>query len=688
MIKDSTKKPEVQPNDIKLDDEEVILNLNDTDDDEVVEEKAKKTRNKGGKKNIILYAVIGVVALLAICVVVKLIKKPKTSPVDVTQSILDEELGTFNYTFEVKTSPHDANAKKETAEKSYEDVANDTESMTDDTETATEEATEEKAPSNVTTDWTNSEGIKTSYWEYPNYKIQFTGCVESVEPIKADVKVNLTTDYYSEQLTELIVVDGKYYLDIESMRLWLMNSKDSYFVSIGQQLPEGSRWYEIPESEFYITSRYAEESEKDIAKTTSILDEYRYIKSDIKLLLAQLDGKGTINNDKEGASSIVVNADEGVMSSIFNNVIMLADSNYYQIRTENKYDTNQASRERDNVVSAFSDLMSYFLTNMGTDNSTDLTIQGQSKQFTNGNNQTQMEVSWAISYTLDNVDKTINASLVRSSDMTEIKAPTDSTLTKDNLTDSYLPFNCINQIADYLNFTKIKLSKQLEITPTSIKSNILEMFIQLVNDSGTYDEHLNEANITEYFEKYANLEITDDTPNKDKINAQLVSDFYDSINAVTGGVVKEVEKEETVEIPKYTTIADTVKFDDKDVNFTATFNEEESSNNLYVIDLDFLYQIEVEGEAEEDSDEVVDDSIKIDLTNFSLHTLLKSKYPANSDTIIRDYDAGFDFDKLKTEVKVQPNVKTSAKLYIVISSDDGYMDLWYGDINLGELINH
>jgi hypothetical protein len=659
------------------------------------DEKAVKSK-KSKKKSKSLYIGIGVVVVLVVAVVLKvLLGGTKANAFDVTNSILTNELGTFSFTLDVRSSEAGTTSTTDTSN-SIDDLNNldsvdiDATDETSEEEVSSTETSTETASNSGTDAWGNSSGTETGYWKYPNYKISISGTTMSTEPLETQFTVTLATEYYNDTFTDVTVKDGNYYINIEQMRYWLVNSKDSYLTSVGEQLPEGSKYLVIPESEFYVISRYAEDSETDLAKTTSLRDSYLRFSTLATSIINTIRDDSCVTSE-EDTSTVSISGDKAV--TLLSNIKGLVDScdtvyDSYISGVASTYnnDTTQAMREKDNVIEAFHNLAMYFdITDLSTMN---LQVSGNSRNFSNGSGNQTLEANWNVKYTANNTDYSLGIALTRSGDTAEITVPDGSTMTTDVLNDDYLIFDVLNQWVDYLNFTDIDLSKQLEITPSYIKSQILDMFIELVNDSGTYDEYLTEANVQDYIDKYANFVQTDTSTNNEIINAKLVSDFFDSVNSVTGGVVQEVEKEDVEEVAQYTTISDVVQFDDKDVNFTAKYNEDESTANLVVVDLEFMYHTEVSEDAEEDSDEVIDDSITVDLTNFSLHTLLSSSYPANNEVILKDNDNSFDMSQVETEIKIQPNVSKKTKLYIVISSDDGYMDLWYGDTNFGELINH
>ena len=82
------------------------------------------------------------------------------------------------------------------------------------------------------------------------------------------------------------------------------------------------------------------------------------------------------------------------------------------------------------------------------------------------------------------------------------------------------------------------------------------------------------------------------------------------------------------------------------------------------------------------------DGVTVDLTMFSLHTLLSSVYPANNETLILGYDNEFDFESLQTSLDLPAGQWGNFRLYFVISDDSGHMDLFLGDLQKGAVVEY
>ena len=78
-------------------------------------------------------------------------------------------------------------------------------------------------------------------------------------------------------------------------------------------------------------------------------------------------------------------------------------------------------------------------------------------------------------------------------------------------------------------------------------------------------------------------------------------------------------------------------------------------------------------------------SVDIDLGDLSLHTLIKSKYPANNKILLSDVDSKFADKDLETKISIGKNEFKKVKLYFACN-ETGYMDLWYNNLNIGEVV--
>lgn len=655
-------------------------------DDLLVEENTNESAKKLPKfitnKKVMIPCGVAIGAILALVVSTMLGGGGKMNYYDTMASLFTNELGSFTYTIDVRIGEKGSLITEKTSSTTSVDELSSVENA----DTATTESTEkqdiakqetestEKANKNEFQDWNKYADVKTGNWQYPNYKIVISGCTTSLEPLTTDFTVNLVTANYNDKFTEVVCIDGNYYFDVESMYNWLKSSGDSYLISLTDKMPNGSKWLVVPESEFKIPSRYAEDGEKDLSYCTSLKTMYE------RFLVALTSTKSTLSNNlgstgmssnKDTVSINLVGSDATNILKAFKGIATQSGDWYdsllttgvdKKLYTEDEY--KQAVREKDNVMEALSDLATYLnITDLSSQN---LAVQGSARSYTNGKNNATIEGSLAVNYSTDTTDYIIQFSGLRSGDADDIKLPQGSQ-TKV-IDDSYL--GSFNSLVDYLNITPIKTSVQLEINPTTISDGVIEKFIDLVNDTGTAGEWITKDNVYKFIEKYASFKETSETTNDDKVNAKLVSDLADAMNKIVGGVVvtKEVQAEEKVEqYPEVNT-------QDTGVYTKIKYDSEKSDSQVAVFHVEAINK--------------GDETVTVDTTNFSLRTLLNSVYPSNNETLIHNYDNTFDMSKLVKSVELPSKGWAEFDLYFVISDDTGHMDMYFGDTNLGSAIEY
>ena len=611
---------------------------------------------KSGKKKSV---VVGVVILLIIGAFIgkALIGGNKVQGYKaVLNNIVYAELGTFKYEFNVMTSEKGQAVEEIASETSVSDMK--------DVASSDEQDTSKTPNTRVNTEWGNSEGIKSDEWEFPNYKVTLSGCVSKLEPYTASIDISLATEHFNDRLTSVIIFDGNYYIDIEQMHYWLKNSKDAYLVSVGANLPEGIKYLVIPEAEFQIPSRYAELTEVDISKYNGL----RTGLNRATVLTAYVDGLllGDVFNTKD--MNFTYSSETDLLGAIPRNIEKIYKGYLRNAKTKNLYTDEQytqALRETDNIVNAFSDALLYASTR---DLSKGFQLSGSAREYDNAKGNKTYEASLAGVFGSDTKDYKIVANLFRSADIKEVTLPTGSTVTADRLTDKNLIMNTVNQLADYLNFTCIPLENRLELNPTYISKEVKRMLIDLVNNTTTAETYLTERSVNDYIEKYANYKVNEKSTQAEAVNAQIVLDFMQTINTVTGGAVIEKEVIVEEEISKYTELV----YEDNQFKITGRITEDSTDNQLSHIRALVL----------NNTSEV----LVLDLTNFSLQTLLSSVYPSNNITLLRNYNNAWDEAMSPSEIELGVSGYAYIDLYFVTSGDVGYMDMWYGEQKLGEVV--
>lgn len=583
------------------------------------------------------------------------------------KSIFSNELGSFKYTFSVNTG------EAGTILTTSEPVADASMLESSDEAEGEDEAGGSK---HEFSDWNKYADVQSGDWKHPVYQVVVEGCTTSVEPLTSHFTVSIATPFASSMFTDVTCLEGKYYIDIETMRGWLVNSKDSYLSDLGSKLPQGSKYLVIPESEFAIPSRYAEEGEKDFSNVTSMRTLTQRLTNYLLMGLDLVESGGGATKVEDSAASFALSGADAmnVVNKYRSYVVNAGDFQKSLVSNSALYSDSQkqqALRETDNFIEACAGLRTFVDT---ADLSTlNLQVGGSCREFLNGYNNQQLEGSMDVALTADGTDYSFGVVAMRSGDVVEVTLPQGSQLTLADLEKTggrSLVWDTIFGVVDYFNFTGIELSKQLEITPANITRNAQLEFIKMVNDVGVCDYHLTEHNLPTYLETYMNYKETANSTPNDTANAKMVSDFIGALNNITGGLIVEKEVEAEVEVEQYPSL----KFTENGVDFDLKYNTEESTATMIVLD----------GEAVNKGDT----GFTLDLTMFSLHTLLSSIYPANNQTLILDYDNNFDFESMQTEAELPAGGYAGFKLYFVISDDGGHMDLFLGDTQMGAVVEY
>ena len=244
--------------------------------------------------------------------------------------------------------------------------------------------------------------------------------------------------------------------------------------------------------------------------------------------------------------------------------------------------------------------------------------------------------------------------------------------------------SAFNKIVDYFNFTPIKTDVKLNINPDTISEAVLDKFIKLVNDTGKAGYWVTRDNVGEYIETYRGMSAADLSDENDLWNTTLVSDLVEALEkivpnrtstdvglpVVTRPTVPDNTEEGDGQVEQFPGVI----FEQDGLEFRAWHNDALSNHDLFVLSLEVLNR---SGE----------DAI-VDCGSFVIHDLLDSIYPANNEILIRNYDNLFDMDKLLGDIYIPVKGFETFDIYFVIAEDAGHSNLFYGDTNLGAVIQY
>lgn len=649
---------------------------------------------------------VGVVVLVILVGVLKSVLgggNSKENYFTVLDTILNSDGGQFSYTVTVNSGKHtdkgldskgytadDLNNLEASTESTEAEETNTTPSAepTDNSSSileSTGDADSEKTLSAKTEDWNKSDSASLTEWQYPNYTVKISGSCTSVEPYTAKINVILATENFSDAFTDITAVEDNYYINVEQMKYWLENSKDSYLVSLAKEMPDGSKYIHVSKDDFKIPSRYAEDGEKDLSGTQGLYAYKKQLLTLINMVTSTVQDYCSFeSNSKDG---FVVSAQGEAGANVANALksMVTKSGDFYDAyigQLELSDDAKkQKDREKDNFISAMSKAMLYM--NLETTDAMNFAMSGNALTLRNGDNNQQYEANMNLTYTINDTDYAVSIAAQRvGAQAEEIKAPTDSV--SDTLMTLPDILVITNDVTDYFNFTDIDLGKQLEPTPENSINVALQNFVNMVNENNCYDGVLSVHNVMSFLQKYSNIQERDAETDNDKACVILTNDFLDKFSNLLAEASKQIVKDEVTgeetdvnnqdksegqddveQFPEVTTTIDGV-----DVTFKV--NEKKSTAKLLVVDMI--------------ADNKTDKDVTFDTTAFQAKTLLSSVYPSNNKTLLGGFDSAW-YDKYSDKVEENKTVKAGetddTTLYFVISDGNEYMDIWYNDNNLG-----
>lgn len=643
------------------------------------ESKQKKPKTKLGKGAKIGIAV-GTVALVGGLIAFNVLKDD-TNFYSIAKKVVNTDVGTFRFVVDVRTAPH-GEEKIELSEKDVEELENSDETLeegtkdegtiSDQKETEHEGKTWDELVNNkgnVSDTWSSSSGASYSTWEYPNYQLVVEGTTMKNKPLTSVFDVSLVTENINDTLTTVTIVEDNMYVDLEQMKNYLLNSQDSYFIALADDLPENAKNLVVPLDKVKVPMPFSEDSEK--VYETNLLNAYHRFSTAFSYCIDAIEnnvgGKGLSKQDDKYSVSLdgnnankLVNAMKGFVlnrSNMYDNIVNAEAGKGYL----NEDQVKQLSKGKDNFLAG----TDKFYRDAVTTNLKDanLVVKGTARKYKGGTGIDNFEATVQSSFTVGKIDYVVALSGSRTGQPRDIKVP-DGSETDFAQKDFY---TLVSDIVEHLDITSMDLGKKLAVSPDTIKADLIDDFVRLVNTTDSTSTKITSKTASAFINKYKDFEETSETTSDDVINAQLVSDFLDMLQSVLPEGYETGKGDEAIE--QFREVSSELE---DGVKLTANFNSEEANTKLGVID------ITIENTTKDDVD--------VNLEDFSLQTMLSSKYPCNNYTTLRDYDNKFDKEKLESEITVKAGEEVSKKLYVILNNGMEYMELFYGDDKMGELI--
>lgn len=622
------------------------------------------------KSKKVLFIAIPVV-IVSVVAIILFARRDTNNYLTITDKLLSQSTGSFRYVFDVRTDKH---TEDFSSSESVSDLA-DLEQMENDMDV--DKVLEEYINDNKEfVDWSNKAGVEVVNWDYPKYKLILEGNIVSKEPLEASVTISLATNYFNDTLTDMVIKNGKTYINIEQLRYWLVNSKDQYYKTLGESLPESAKYVVYDDKEFSLYSGYAEGSEVDSSRESDLMNLYNRFLIVEKVLTSKLSINDSALTKESDIYKLNLTGDTAInLLSSIKSIVANSGSVYDTIITNQQKNSllddtqySQAKNEEDNFVDALSDL-NLFLNTVDL-SSLDLNVSGSARTYTGGKGSNVYESSLAVQFTANDTDYSIAIQLHKDVATEEIREPLESTVEIDSFNNKNFVEDYMFKVLDHLNIFGVSLTNQLENTPATIKEDALSEFIDLVNSINKDKEGfttLTLDTLDSFLSKYKDFVITEGVSDLDSTNAVLVQDFLDEfndLNITTTGDAVASDSDTTDRFPIL--LQDSNKF-----KIYAKLDNETSNTRCVVVNCYILNNTNSE--------------LKLKTSDFTLRTLSSSKYPANYQSLLREYDNEFDMSKAPEELTIPAQGYIEVPLYFILSNGVEYMDLWYGETNLGVL---
>ena len=647
-----------------------------------------------------IFAVIGVILVIMLLYVKNTFFNTNVDTFsDKTTSILKQTAGKYRYSFDIRVYGLE-DAVTTVAKNDAEELAELKASSTIE-EAAEATEVEESTAVMKNNDWTNADGVVQSKanWNYPKYNIEIIGDVPQAEdnkPFTANYIINIATENYNNKFTEIVADGTDVYIDIQSMQQWLNSSGDSYLMLLSDELPKtGVKYLKIPYEEFAVPSRYAElglynddatffsNGEQYLSSVRSIEEfdkrlrnlivyTYNYLLSDLPDSVYKGDGNVyTITATTKDTTSVPQKLVAFASSPV--NTVSTYYNNLAKAGLLNEVQSKQVNRELDNMATAFAPL--FIKAQTGYYNNMNVQLTGTARTSLSSTSKVQ-EATSSSDIIINMADKklVIKSDLKWEGQADEVVTPQGASISRKDLSSPYLVLNVINDTIDYFNPTDVVLGEQLEKNPAYVEKEVKQVLVDFVNTMTNDNTYLNYKSVDAFIKKYLNYEATMNSTDADLLNAQVLSDYIDILQKICDNAnYAEIAEEDAhyAETEQYPTIY----YNDANLDIEAKCNEKESDSKLKVVDL------EIKNKSTGD--------IELDLTKFSLHTLIPSTYAANSATQLHSYANDWDMSKSPESISITKNGYANFKIYFVTTNKDtGYMDLWYNGTKIGAVITY
>lgn len=647
------------------------------------------------------YAVIAgiLVVVIVVMVVVKSLIKPKNSIYDTIDTFMAQETCNFRYILNVRSEEHKEDSQTVSLEDYMNEVSFDESEDNGETtgtlnsyESEEDNANEDRSQTGslygdrINAEWGTADGSKTINWDYPNYEIVITGRTESVEPLKCALKMQISTEYTSASFCNMAFIDNKCYIDIKTLRDWLLSAEDANLVALAEKIPDNTVYVEVSEDNLRFVTPYAELGEEEFSGALGITDYYRRCMIIEKIITQGLkNGLGdTGMTSEEGKCRLSISGDSAV--KLVNTVggMLTNASGAYSTYTKSLVNNDmvsedevaQLANEKDNFLSDMSSLWAKF--NMLTTDdikNMDLNVLGKSNKYTASTGGGVLELNLGMSFTFDNTDYILTLygckqDLSVASPIT-VEVPKETSIPVENISKEYDLGYVKNYLLYYFKFREADNSERLEVSLESLQQGVLNDFIELVNQTnsqlGGGITKQNVFTIESYIARYANMDEENAMVNEvTKANYNLVKNFLGVLQTIEN--IQNVEDTTDTAAPAYLNVKKTVG----KCEISANVDINNTNSKLLVINLSL--------------NNLSEQSQKLELSKWYVIDSAGNKYPCNYSIQLKDMDSNFDTSKVQETVELKESEKKNAVLYVVISNVNSSLVLYTESEELGQIV--
>ena len=627
-------------------------------------DKGKRPEKKKSKVPLWALAVGGVVIIAVIAVgVLKsagLIGGDKRTYFDVADVVYRTELGEFNIRLDVRTYPRGGapGMNVEEAPPSVEDVLNPGEEE-DTGATQTNKWTADNA------EWGNTEGTETTDWQYPKYQMTLSGGVQSVEPYKGTLNVAVATEYFNDNFTDITVYDGKMYVNIEQMRYWLVSSKDSHLIEIGNKLPEGSKYLVFDETDQHWYSGYAELDEMADSRVETFRVFWQRLTQMILAVKSTIVGgvsSDAYYTDSDMQFINIKGADADRVMTNFRSIIYALpniNNSFANGGLFSEAGAEQQLKESDNLVNAFDSLLEWLSIN---DNSVvNFMAEGSARNYMSISNLEVYESSLNMQFSLEDKDYQVAVTASRTLKLPEITLPTGTTCERASLSSPDLVYDVLTDCLNYFNPTSIKLENRLAYDTSRLTDEMYEWVIDRANSTQDTGVFLTRSNVDAYLEKYSAM--TEPETPSDELNLAIVDDFFKTVYGFNAAELEDdrsYKEEEEVEVEMYPEI----EYEGDGLYVKTMYDIQNSDSTLTHMNVLIANTGDV--------------AVDLALSDFMISDLIGSQTPANNQVLLMNRDNNWDSSKSPETFHLEPHSWEYVDLWFATTTAyQGHVDLLY-----------